>query len=106
MPDLDVLADQIVRYIDTHLSATLSVKEISAQSKLDPADVERVFRRTKGITIKRYIDKRLKERLEHLIASEERRGYEIGMELGFRSDQAFYRWTKRVCGIPFRRLKK
>jgi AraC-like DNA-binding protein len=105
MPDLDALADWTVKYIDTHLSATLSVKEISAELKLDPGDVERAFRRVMGMTIKRYIGRRLMERVDYLLASGERSGYEIGIELGFSSDRAFYRWVKRVYDVSFRKLK-
>jgi len=50
MPDLDALADWLVKYIDTHLSETLSVKVIAAASNTDPSDLERAFRRAEGLT--------------------------------------------------------
>ena len=105
MTDFNVVAKQTLEYIETHLSGTLSVKQISSELNFDRGDVVRAFRRAKGITIKRYVDRRLAERLNYWLMSGERSGYEIGSELGFNSDQAFYRWVKRVYGLPFRELK-
>ena len=105
MTDFNVVAKQVLEYIETHLRATLSVKEISRELKLDSGDVERAFRRARGITIKRYVDKRLTERLDYWLGVGERSGYEIGIELGFSSDLAFYRWVKRVSGLSFREVK-
>ena len=69
MTDFNVVAKQALEYIETHLAATLSVKEISRELKLDSGDVERAFRRARGVTIKRYVDRRLMEKLEHWLAN-------------------------------------
>jgi methylphosphotriester-DNA--protein-cysteine methyltransferase len=91
MLDLNALADWTVKYIDTHLSATLSVKVIAGAKGADPSDLERAFRRVKGVTIKSYIDARLKEVvMDRLRAGDYR---------------AFYRWCKRAFGSPWTALK-
>jgi AraC-like DNA-binding protein len=105
MTDFNLVAKQALEYIETNLRATLSVKEISRELNLDPGDVVRAFRRARGITIKRYVDGRLMEKLEYWLANSERSGYEIGVELGFTSDLAFYRWVKRVSGLSLRGVK-
>lgn len=97
-------AGRIKTYIDGNLSATLGVKTLSVIFGKHPADLDRAFRNRMGITIKKYIDLRLKEHVGRLILSNHLKGYEIGQQLGFLSDQSFYRWVKRVFGIPYGRL--
>jgi methylphosphotriester-DNA--protein-cysteine methyltransferase len=105
MLDPDVVVKRAVEYIEAHLSGTLSVKEIAAALKLDPGNVDCDFRQVVGVTIKKYVDGRLMERVDSLLAGGERCGYRIATELGFSSDRAFYRWFKRVYHITFRKLK-
>ena len=58
--------------------------------------------------IKKYIDAKLKERAVQLFESS-KHGYDIGRELGFLDDIAFYKWIKRVFGrslLSIRRRRK
>jgi|GEM_PF-3376230 len=106
MSDSNSLVERAVDYIHSNLRATLSVKEIGEALKSHPADIERAFRRANGKTIKRYIDARCKEKVENRLRVGNCKGYEIGSEIGFRSDLAFYRWIKRVYGFTFKQLQQ
>ncbi len=67
---------------------------------IDAGDMERLFRGATGVTIKRYIDE-----LVGLLRGGTSLGYELGDRLKFRNDEAFYRWVKRVFGMPFKALR-
>jgi len=105
MTDNRALVKETMDYIDSNLKATLPIKRIAAELKSDPADIDRAFRQVTGKTIKRYIDDKCKEKLDKCLMAGSYKGYEIGAQLGFNSDQAFYRWVKRVYSVPFRELK-
>jgi methylphosphotriester-DNA--protein-cysteine methyltransferase len=104
MLDLE-LAEWAVKYIDAHLSATLSVKVIAAARGVDASDLERAFHRTYHVTIKSYVDGRLKEVVIDRVRAGNCKGCALAEELGFRSDRAFYRWCKHAFGIPWRQVK-
>jgi len=106
MTERRALVKETMDYIDSNLKATLSIKRIAAEVKSDPADIDRAFRQVTGKTIKRYIDEKCKEKLDKWLMAGTYKGYEIGAQLGFGSDQAFYRWVKRVYNISFRKLKR
>jgi AraC-like DNA-binding protein len=105
MTDSRALVKETMDYIDSNLKATLPIKRIAAELKSDPADIDRAFRQVTGKTIKRYIDDKCKEKLDKCLMAGTYKGYEIGTELGFSTDQAFYRWVKRVYNVSFRKLK-
>jgi AraC-like DNA-binding protein len=104
MLDLE-LAEWAVKYIDTHLSATLSVKVMAAASGVDASELERAFRRTYHVTIKSYIDGRLKKVVIDRLRVADCKGCALAQELGFKSDRAFYRWCKHAFGILWREVK-
>lgn len=83
----------------------MPIKRMAADFGMDPADMERMFRTATGSTIKRYIDERKKTQLMRLLKEGTAFGYEIGNRLRFRNDEAFYRWVKRVFGVPFKMLR-
>jgi methylphosphotriester-DNA--protein-cysteine methyltransferase len=104
MLDLE-LAEWTVKYIDAHLSATLSVKVIAAAKGVDLSDLERAFRRTYHVTIKSSIDERLKEVVIDRLRAGDCRACDLAEELGFNTDQEFHRWIKRMFCVSFRQLK-
>ncbi|TLY30012.1 MAG: helix-turn-helix transcriptional regulator [Ignavibacteria bacterium] len=95
---------EVKQFIKKNLKATLGLKEISSEFNKHPADLDRAFRTSEGITIKKYIDRRLTAEVARLLQQNKLRGYEIGNHLGFWSDQSFYRWTKRVFGVTYASL--
>jgi methylphosphotriester-DNA--protein-cysteine methyltransferase len=73
---------------------------------MDASDVDRRFRKVKGMTLKGYLDQLLKERLIGLLGKRRRYGYEYANALKFPSDRAFYRWVRRAFGMSFSQLQK
>jgi AraC-like DNA-binding protein len=104
MLDAGELVDRTQRYIETNLRPSLSVKLVAAEMNINPADLERLFRRARGMTIKKYIDARCKDEIAKKLRAIDCKGCALAQELGFKTDQAFYRWILRVFGIRFREL--
>ncbi len=98
-------AGEVQEYINANWRSNIPIKRMAADFGMDPADMERMFRSATGSTIKHYIDRRKKEQLMRLLKEGTTLGYEIGNRLHFRNDEAFYRWVKRVFGVPFKRLR-
>ncbi len=96
---------QVNRYIASHGNHRLTSKEIASEIGIDCSDFVRVFQRATGVTPKKYLDQRMKSHVLQCFAYDNMQGYKICYELGFSSEQAFYRWVKRVFGISFKRLK-
>jgi len=95
----------VKKYIHANLRATTGLKEISAFFRKDPGYLDRQFRNIEGTTIKKYIDCGLKTETVSRLHRDGAKGYEIGRELGFWSDQSFYRWTKRVFEVSYSLLQ-
>ncbi len=93
-------------YIHENLSASLTVKGISSVLGKHPSDLDRMFWRNTGETIKAHVDRLCKEKVERKLKNGECKGSQIALELGFRDDQAFYRWIQRVFRMPFRELRE
>jgi len=102
--DTCALAEEAKTYIMKNLKPSLSVKAIAAAMNFNAPDLERAFRRTEGMTIKQYIDIQCRAAIVELLKLGNQKGCALAQELGFRTDQAFYRWIKRVFGVPFRQL--
>jgi methylphosphotriester-DNA--protein-cysteine methyltransferase len=100
----DELVEETQRHIERNLNPLLSVKVVAAAMNTDPPDLDRLFRRANGITIKKYIDARCKNEILERLKAAECKGCALAQEFGFKTDQAFYRWVLRVFGIPFREL--
>lgn len=93
-------------YIRNRLSPFLTIKEIASVVRKHPSDLDRMFARVNGMTIKQYIDRLCRKEVENRLRRGITKGSQIAFDLGFRDDQAFYRWIRRVFGIPFRQLQQ
>ena len=105
MPKLSAM-QQAIRDLKSNWRDGKTLKEIADRHRVDAGNLERAFRNQEGMTEKRYVDQ---QRQKHVLAQLARHtvlGYEIGDELGFRNDLAFYRWVKRAFGISFTELRK
>jgi AraC-like DNA-binding protein len=96
---------RVLQYVHEHWRSGNPLKRMASDVGMDAGDMERVFRGATGVTIKRYIDGRKKDEVVDLLRSGTSLGYELGGRLKFRNDEAFYRWVKRVFGIPFKLLR-
>ena len=95
---------QAIDDIKTNWWQGRSLKEIASHYRLDAGNLARAFRNREGMTVKRYLDDRRREYVKRRIADPKVLGYEIGAELGFTDDLAFYRWVKRAFGVSFVKL--
>lgn len=102
--NMEVLAQKIAAYIESDLRPTMRVKEIQAALNTDSGNLVRSFRCVKGTTIKKFIDDECKKMAERHLQDRSLKGYEIGANLGFKDDLAFYRWIRRVYGIPLKEV--
>ena len=100
------LCRRIEAYIEKNPKPSVSVKEIALALRIHPSDLDRTFRRARGVTIKKFIDQKSTKLIETRMSEGFCKGCALAQEFGFSSDQAFYRWIKRVFGIPFRQLSR
>lgn len=91
-----------IKYIKAHWQDGKSLKEIAGQFGVNPGNLERAFRRSQGITVKRYIDEKRVRFVLAVLSKTRMLGYEIGAKLGFKSDRAFYRWVRHAFGKLYR----
>jgi iron complex transport system substrate-binding protein len=82
-----------------------TLKEVADLFRVDAGNLERAFRNREGMTVKQFIDQRRKAHVMSRLQNKTVLGYEIGTELGFADDMAFYRWVRRAFGISFAELR-
>jgi AraC-like DNA-binding protein len=82
---------QAIDYIKSHWREGKTLKEIAQMHRVDPGNLARAFRTKEGTTIKTFVDEKRKEYVMRALKDSSPFGYEIGAELGFTSDLAFYR---------------
>jgi DNA-binding NarL/FixJ family response regulator len=99
------LAQDVMNYIEKNPSPLVSVKEIGKVLKIDPSDLERGFRRASGMTVKKHIDSMCKKQITKRVQDGVWKGTQLAEEFGFRSDQSFYRWIRRIFGLSFKDLR-
>lgn len=98
--------DKAVKYIKSSWQAGKTLKEIAEFHGVNAGNLERAFHDREGVTVKHFVDQRRKEYVISQLARNQMRGYEIGVELGFANDLAFYRWVSRAFGISFVKLRR
>ena len=97
--------EQAVLHLKSHWRDGKSLKELAELFSVDAGNLERAFRGREGMTVKHFVDERRKEHVSSRLADKGVRGYEIGAELGFANDLAFYRWVNRAFGVSFVKLR-
>ena len=94
-----------IDYIKANWKEGRTLKEIASIHRIDPGNLARAFRAKEGATFKEYMDGKRKQYVTETLRNSGQFGYEIGADLGFKSDLAFYRWTKRTFGTKFSGLR-
>lgn len=100
------LAMRATEYINGHLSPFLTLKEVASEFAKHPSDMDRIFWRVIGQTVKQYIDKSCRQGVETLLRGGDWKGSQLAFKLGFRDEPAFYRWVQRVFEMHFRQLRE
>lgn len=97
--------EEIISYINEHLSEELSLDKISSVAHLSPSQTNRIFKEIAGTSVYDYI---LSKRL---ILFQEKRALgksalEASSECGFRDYSSFYRLYKKRMGVSPTRSEK
>ena len=97
--------EQAIEYIKSSWKEGKNLQEVASMYGVDPGNLDRAFRNAEGVTEKHFVDLRRKDFVLSRIKLDSVLGYEIGQELGFTSDLAFYRWVKRAFGVSFHDMR-
>ncbi len=103
--ETDDRMEEVLSYIDTHLSEPLSVEALAEEFYLSPFYFMRLFKDATGLTVHAYIRQKRLFHAAHLIRS----GLPItkaASDSGFTDYSAFYRAFKNTLGITPKELKK
>ena len=98
--------EQAIKYIKSSWKDGKTLKEVAELHGVDSGNLERSFRKREGMTVKQFVDQRRKGYVIFKLSDRAVFGYEIGTELGFVNDLAFYRWVKRAFRVSFVELRK
>ncbi|MDZ7369487.1 MAG: AraC family transcriptional regulator [candidate division KSB1 bacterium] len=98
--------ERAIKYIKVNWREGKTLKEVAERCGVDAGNLERAFRNREGVTIKHYVDTLRQEYVLARLADKNVLGYEVGTELGFANDLAFYRWVKRAFGVSLDELRK
>lgn len=97
--------ENAINYIKSSWRSGRTLKEIAEFHGVDSGNLERCFRNREGMTVKQFTDQQRKEYVRTALNDKLILGYEIGSDLGFTDDLAFYRWVKRAFGKSFAALR-
>ncbi len=86
-------------YIENNLSAKLTLDELASVMKCHPNSLSRLFCRTTGMTLSRYLRRRLMQKAAAMLADRELAVFEIAHELGFADEYYFNRVFRKYFGI-------
>ncbi len=95
-----------IKYVNSHLSASLSVKEVSQGIFVSLSKLQKSFKTDMGISVGKYIDDRIMFAAESMIRSENKTIKEISEELGFCDQFYFSRRFAAYFGCPPLKYRK
>jgi AraC family transcriptional regulator len=95
----------VLGYIDEHLHAALSLRDLAAVAHLSPYYFARRFKESTGLSPHRYIIARRIERAKQLLRDEELTLAQVAARTGFWDQGHFSRHFKRLVGVTPRRFR-
>lgn len=95
----DDLIARVHRYIDNNLGGDLSLLQLGQMEGLNPYYLARIYRKLTGESLKAHIGARRAEKACALLRQSELLNREIALSVGFQTEQSFYRFFKRMCGM-------
>lgn len=96
----------VIDYIHQHLDQNLSLATLSAQIHLSPSYLARLFQKTTGITLHRYVMQCRIDRAKHLLQHSNFSIGAIALDVGFANQQHFTRQFRQLTGITPSALRK
>ena len=92
--------EKTLEYIEGNLSAALTVSQVAEAMFLSPSKLQKVFKKEMGLSVGRFIDKRLMYAAEREVRRGEYSMNEISAMLGFCDQFYFSRRFSETYGIP------
>ena len=100
------LIQKALAYIQDHLSAALTVREIADALYMSPDTLAHKFRAEMGVPLGRYMDSLLMHRAEELLINTDIPLSSISMDLGFSDQFYFSRRFKEHFSVPPLKYRK
>ncbi len=98
-PNQNSFAVQVLQYIDDHyMDPELCLNSLSETFECSASKLQKAIKKTAGITLSSYIEKRRMEKAEELLAKRQISVSKIAEECGFSSANSFYKAYRRVYG--------
>lgn len=100
------LINKTQEYIESNLSASLTVSQVAKKMFLSPSKLQKIFKKEIGVSVGRYIDDQLMYVAEFELRRGEKSINEISAMLGFCDQFYFSRRFTQTYGIPPLKYRK
>jgi AraC family transcriptional regulator len=96
---------RILKYVDTHLDAALSIDDLAVQARLSESHFARCFMKSVGVTPHSYVLRRRLLRAQHLLSQSQMSLLEVAMSTGFADQSHFCRRFREFVGMTPRAFR-
>jgi AraC family transcriptional regulator len=90
---------RLVDYIEAHLDGELSLEALSAEAKLSPLYLARIFKAALGQSPHQYVLSRRIERAKALLRDTDSPIVDVALAAGFSSQSHLSNWFRRAVGV-------
>jgi AraC-like DNA-binding protein len=97
---------RIVEYIDSHIHRHISLVEIASLVGLSPSHCARKFRRTEGLSLERFVNRRRLMKALELLRNSSAPLARVALDLGFCSQSHFTRLFSSQTGLTPAKYRK
>jgi AraC family transcriptional regulator len=97
---------RIVEYIDSHTHRHISLVEIASLVGLSPSHCARKFRRTEGLSLERFVNRRRLAKALEVLRNSEAPLSRLALDLGFCSQSHFTRVFSSQTGLTPAKYRK
>lgn len=99
IPEYPLSVQNVIKYINDHLSMQLSIQELCTNLNLAPSTISKEFKHFTDMTIGNYIDHAVMARAQQILMCSEKSILEVSESLGFCDQGYFTRKFKSTFGI-------
>ena len=100
------VVSRIVEYIDSHMHRHIGLVEIASLVGLSPSHCARKFRRTEGLSLERFVNRRRLARALEVLRNNETSLARLALDLGFCSQSHFTRVFSSQTGLTPAKYRK